>query len=265
MILRQDQGRLRITLQTDHAAVAAEFVNLWGGGAFSPVEPVAPVRIATRLHDQGWAEWEREPTLDPTTGRPYDFLTLPTDLHLGIYRRGIQEALAEHPYAGLLVSLHGTGLYRKRYGFMPDMIFKEVSPEYRAEVDLYLAEQDAFQKQMSQDFKPDPEQLWLHYRWLQAWDLLSLFLSLSDPAEGHELPLGRIPTGRGGPDQPMMVQGAGPGTFCLAPWPFRADRLEVVVPIRHVPNRRYQTTEEFLHSFTAAPTEPMKALLLPPA
>lgn len=263
MILRSDRGRLQIVTQTDHAHLSGEFASAWGGQRFRTPDPVTPVRLAADLHDHGWLEWERAPMIDATSGRPYDFLSLPTDIHVDLYGKGIQLALQEHPYAGLLVSLHGTGLYKERYGYLPEMLFGEIDPAHRPLVDQFLAEQEALQKGLLADLRIDPQVLWTHYRWLQAWDLLSLFLCLSDPAERHVLSLGMMPHYPGGPEERLEVRGAGSGRFCVSPWPFSVDALELSVPVRHITDRSYESDAQFQTAFQAAPTERLALTLAP--
>lgn len=263
MILRTEPARLRIVLQTDHAYLSGRFAAAWGGGPFHAPDPVSPVRLAADLHDHGWLDWERAPRVEPLSGRPYDFLGLPTEIHVELYGKGIQLAVQEHPYAGLLVSLHGTGLYKERYGYMPELMFKEVDPAYRALVDQYVAEQEALQQELIAELHIDPQTMWTHYRWLQAWDLLSLFVCLSDPAERNRLALGVMPLYPGGPEERLEVQGAGPGRICVTPWPFAVEQLELIVPVRYVADRSYGGDADFQTAFAAAPTERLAITLQP--
>ena len=49
-------------------------------------------------------------------GKPVSFLDVHVPAHLAFYRAGIAAITDEDPYAGLLVSMHGAGIYRQRYG-----------------------------------------------------------------------------------------------------------------------------------------------------
>jgi hypothetical protein len=263
VIVRAERGRLRLTLQTDHAMLAGEFAGAWGGESFAQPVPLAAVRIAAEMHDDGWEEWEREPLVMPDSGRPYDFMSLPPDQHVPIYERGIRLALDRHPYAGLLASLHGTGLYKRRYGYMPDMNFRDHAPEYQPLIDRYLSEQKALQDQLVAELGADEEALWTHYRWLQAWDLLSLFLSQGDPAERKSRSLGSLPRSPGGAEERLVVQGAGPGLCTVAPWPFAAPQLDLVLPVRYLPDQHFESDKAFQEAFAAAPTEALAVSLVP--
>lgn len=263
MIVRKEHGRLRLTLQTDHAFLTGQFAHAWGGERFGPLEPLAAVKLAAEIHDQGWQAWEQQPRVERPSGRPYDFLNIPSDQHVPMCESAIQAALDAHPYAGLLVSLHGTGFYRQRYGHMPHLTYKDVEPAYQAIVDRFLAAQKVLQDELLADLNPDPEVLWTHYRWLQAWDLLSLWLCMADPAEGQTMSLGVMPLFPGGPEDEITVRGAGPGKYVVTPWPFVRRKIDAIIPVRHIPDRCYQSDEEYLEAFEAAPTESLAVCLVP--
>lgn len=263
MILRARSGSLRLVLQTDHAQIAGLFAGLWGGGGFAVPEPLPAVRLAAEQHDYGWLEVEATPGVRPETGRPYDFLHLPTPIHIPVYERAIHHAAAIDPYAGLLVSLHGTGLYRKRYGYMSHLVFKEHHPRYRTIIDRFLESQDQFQARLRDQVQVDDATLWTHYRWLQGWDLLSLFLALTDPAEEPELLLGVVPLCPGGPETAVTARGAGPGLYTVDPWPFQSDSVAVTLPVRHVTDRLYEHDRDFQQAFAAAAVQELCLTLRP--
>lgn len=263
MIIRSDEGRLRIVLQTDHARLAAQFAGAWGGGPFRAPEPLEPVCLAATIHDDGWLAWEERPAISPETGRPYDFMNLPTPQHLDIYERCVALTMREHLYSALLVSLHGTGLYRQRYGHMSHLTFKPVYPAFQPAADRYLADQDALQTSLLADLQPDKTALWTHYRWLQCWDLLSLVLGLFDPKEKRALSLGVMPHYPGGPEVEIVVRGAGVGVFQVSPWPFLTESLTVALPVRYVPDRAYASDAEFRAVFAQAPQEELTLSVAP--
>lgn len=262
MIVRPDSGRLRLILQTDHAALAAQFAAAWGGGEFAAPEPRGPVRLAAEIHDHGWQAWEVDPRIQPDSGHPYDFLGLPAGDHVELYRRGIQIAVDHHPYTGLLVSLHGTGLYKQRFGFMPELPYKEVTSEFRHTVDEYLAEQERLQADLRAILQPDESTVWTHYRWLQIWDLISLFLCMSEPSERRRLSLGSVPAAPGGQEIKMSIHGAGPGLFGVTPWPFEPDMVQVSLPVRYVTDRHYESDAAFQEAFHSAPTQAVNLTLI---
>lgn len=86
--------------QVEHARISGELVQNWRD-EFSPdvVEAIAH-------HDDGWAEWESEPKLNPAIGAPYSFLEMPLTESLEIWDRSIASARKFGPLAGYIVAGH---------------------------------------------------------------------------------------------------------------------------------------------------------------
>jgi hypothetical protein len=265
VIIRSERGRLRLITQHDHGVAAAELTDAWGGDEFHPPEAKAALRLATLVHDQGWQEWDAQPRLQPETGRPYNFINMPIDEHLAIYERCIRLAAEQHPYAGLLVSLHGAGLYRNRYGHMPHLADKPVPEADRARVDAFLAAQEALQREWLHDLHPDPQVLWTHYRWLQCWDALSVFVSLTCGSDRAGFVVGPVPRWPGGLEADLKITGAGGSTFSVAPWPFAPRQVDLFLPVRYLPDRAYVSDAEFAEEYAAAPTQSLHVTLVPGA
>ena len=57
-------------------------------------------------HDDGWADWESEPKLNPAIGAPYSFLEMPLAESLDIWDRSIASARKFGPLAGYIVAGH---------------------------------------------------------------------------------------------------------------------------------------------------------------
>jgi hypothetical protein len=262
MIIRTLPDHLQVCLQTDHAGLVGELASYFGAAPFSPVEPLSTVKLAADHHDDGWIEWEQEPCISPVTGQPFNFLNLPVESHIAIYRRAVQKALELHPYAALLVSLHGVGLYKKRYGFFPHLTFPPIPPESTALVNAFISEQEAIQAELRADLQPIEETLWTHYRWLQAWDMISVYICMKDPADGETYEIGVIPNSPHGPEHILTLSGVGSDTYTVRPWPFTQERIELDVPVRFVPSIRYPSDEAFRETFEASPTRRLPIILI---
>lgn len=264
MVIYPHKGVLRLTLQTDHAQACAELAAAWGNERFAAVESKRDsVLRVTRLHDAGWAEWELQPSIRPESGRPYSFLDIPQVVHTQIYTRGVAAVREGDPYAGLLVSLHGVGLYNGRYGHLPQLPVRPTDPGAEAEVVRFLTAQAAVQAELLDELRPDIQNLWTYYRWLQAWDGLTLMAALFEAAESPSIPIGPIPFRPGGAEAPLMtLHGLGPDTWRVEPWPFAADRLELTWPVRYVPDRAYASDEEFREVLEAAPWQCQRVLFV---
>lgn len=149
MILQRLHGQLLCIRQPDHGLQTGDFARHWGNDDTPPFDPREPVIEAGSRHDNGWLTWEDRPTLDPETGRPWQFLKLPPHEHLPLYRNGIRQAAEYHPWTGLLVSMHGAGLYNGRYGTF-ELAARSFTAEERALVDEFLAEQALFQLSLAE-------------------------------------------------------------------------------------------------------------------
>jgi hypothetical protein len=149
MILQRLGGELLVVRQPDHGLHSGDFASRWGNETTPPFEPRVPVIEAGVRHDNGWAGWEERPSLDPATGQPWQFFRLSPHEHVPLYRRGIQQAADYDPYTGLIVSMHGAGLYNDRYGTFR-LAEQHFTPEERTLVDEFLAEQALFQQSLAE-------------------------------------------------------------------------------------------------------------------
>jgi Protein of unknown function (DUF3891) len=172
MIVRDAGDAWQVVLQTDHADLSGAFARAWTERGPHHDALV----IAAERHDDGWAVWERAPRVDES-GKPVNFLEVDVRSHLAFYRAGIA-AITEHDAdAGLLVSMHGAGIYRQRYGLDPGLGLARAA-EVQDEVDAFVAEQEA-------KFGGDPGDRRDDYELLQLYDRLSLYFCMRD-VEGGE-------------------------------------------------------------------------------
>jgi Protein of unknown function (DUF3891) len=61
-------------------------------------------------HDNGWAEADAAPTVDPDSGKVMDFVSAPLSVRHGVWPRGIAR-LADDPWAAALVAQHVLTVY----------------------------------------------------------------------------------------------------------------------------------------------------------
>lgn len=263
MVVRPVGGLLCLTLQSDHARASGEVAAHWGGRHFARVEHHRrSVLLATAHHDAGWVDWERAPKLNPKA-RPYSFLEIPQVQHTQIYAQGVAALHRHDPYAALLVSLHGTGLYNGRYGHMPHIPVRPLDPGADGVVATFLADQKERQTALITLLQPDQTLLWTYYRWLQAWDGITLMMAMFDPQEERAFSQGVMPLTPGGSEVPLTLKGAGTDTWTLDPWPFIPDQLDLAWPVRYVEDRGYEGEAEFQEAFYAAATREQRVTLRP--
>jgi Protein of unknown function (DUF3891) len=172
VIVRDLGDAWQVVLQTDHADLCGQFAESWAEK--SAVS--ASLKIATGRHDDGWAVWERAPRVDGD-GTPLNFLDVDVRSHLAFYRAGIAAITEQDEHAGLLVSMHGAGIYRQRYGLDPALGLTR-APEVQDEVDVFVAEQEA-------KFGGDPGDHRPEYELLQLYDRFSLYFCMRDVEAGE--------------------------------------------------------------------------------
>jgi hypothetical protein len=196
VIVRNIGNGWQVVLQTDHADLSAQFAASWS----DPAELSDSLEIATRRHDDGWAVWERAPRVDGD-GTPVNFLDVDVRSHLAFYRAGIAAVTEQDSHAGLLVSMHGAGIYRQRYGLDPGLVLTR-APEVQEEVDAFVAEQEA-------KFGDDPGDHRGDYELLQLFDRLSLYFCMRDVEAGESADI-----------QGYVLEPVGHWRVRVSPYPF---------------------------------------------
>ncbi len=158
MLLREDGESVLCIGQASHAWMSGQLARAWAGDLGPRREEVL---LAAEQHDVGWSAWDLAPSLDPATGRPHSFLSLPFAERVALWRDAPRRLLSQSVYAALLVSLHGTRL--------------QAGDERAAG---YLREQAALQHEWSRETGADPAELRRHRDLVAEWDRLSLALCL---------------------------------------------------------------------------------------
>ena len=228
MIVRDLGDAWQIVLQTDHADLSAAFAHRWADDVSGSLALVA------ERHDDGWAVWEQAPRTN-ADGSPTNFLEVDVRAHLAFYRAGIAALTDQDPHAGLLLSMHGAGIYRQRYGLDPALGLARAE-EVRGEVDAFVAEQEA-------KFGGEPGEHRRDYELLQLFDRFSLYFCLRDVAAG----------------EPADVQGysfepVAPWHVHVTPFPF-AEGPATFSLLRRVLPKRAWSEEEFRAEFFATAPE----------
>lgn len=268
MIVSRHDGQLLVVRQPDHGLQVGAFAGCWGNEDVPGFEGRAAVVRAALVHDDGWAAWEREPSLDPGTGQPWHFFELPLVEHVPLYRWAVDRAAEVDPYSGLLVSLHGVGLYNGRFGSgQPRPVHGDGE---RAARDAFLSEQADLQRLLGAPSSTGTDgslgdgplgdgALSLHYRLLQVWDRLSLQYVWQGAGDGDITFLPRStdrtaggPGPRAGADDVLRCRNDGAMALRLDPWPFADSPLVFPVEARRVADRRYASGQEFAEELAAA-------------
>ena len=238
MIVSDRGDDWQVVLQPDHAELSEEVARSW---AYTGPRHDSVI-LASRRHDDGWATWERSPMVD-NAGKPVNFLDVHVPAHLAFYRAGIAAIADEDAYAGLLVSMHGAGIYRQRYGTDPALALTR-APEVQELVDAFVAEQEGRYPEREADAGVDAELRQADYERLQWADRFSLAFCLRGwDAPGEPFEVGSY-----------RFEPRGPWRARVSPWPFVADAVSCSLLRRLVPKRAWSQAG-FREAFFALPPE----------
>lgn len=246
MILRPHAAGTLLIGQPAHAWLSGRLADAWGW----PFGPRDEVRLAALQHDIGMAAWDAAPVLDPERGLPYSFTSMPRAMHVDLWSRASRLMVAQSPYAALLVSLHGTGLYDR---YVPEA-------ERAAEpVRGYLEAERAWQHETAAMLGAEAAEVERNAALLRCWDWLSLFICT---AAGEEGTFDGVPA----PGEPVTLTARMPGgdaeRVTVSPWPFASDEVaaEVAGRLLHDGATSQQALDRALR---AAPVERLAVRLRP--
>jgi hypothetical protein len=256
VIVSRHDGALRLVHQNEHGRLAGVLARAWGNDEVEAPRPGPSVVTAAARHDEGWRSRDTRVLYDEFAKRPLHFLDVEAGEHIRLYRQGVTRVSAADVYAGLLVGMHWTGLYRSRWSAPGGGSRVGQGPEARAAQDRVVRSEqrrwaDAVELAWTEQ---EPRaafetRIWHNYELLQLWDLLSLFLSVtpSQPGRGSAVPWGpqlrdldqaatpvvlpAVGTWPGGPRFAPIACVTAPGLMTLDPFPFTGP---VDVEVEHV-------------------------------
>ncbi len=258
MITVPHDGALLVIRQTDHGDQTGLFASAWGNEDVEAVrDHKHSIELAATHHDDGWAVWERRPTIDPNHGRPVQFLELSPHEHIPLYRAGIERAVQHDLRTGLLISMHGVGLYNSRYSTF-SLIDRTYSPDEQILVDEFLKDMYELQLQLSHQLTSHPgsatknehgdshiienPEVRYEYLLLQVWDRLSLQFGYRLAVDGEISPL---PISKQEPTK-LVCKNNGAFRLKLNPYPFVENNMTFPLEAVRIADRVYKTPEDFL-------------------
>jgi len=286
MIVAETETGYQLTTQPAHADLTGQFARHWGNDRFEAPAPDAATVVAATTHDDGWLRYDRRPRL--ADGAPLDFRGMAADTWIDLYDDGIESVTDIDPYAGLLVSMHGSGLRRGWYGLFDQASESGSSPA--PAFAAFVERQESRQVQLLEELREGggthaewvsaadravltaihehgaaPEaagasRLWHNYALLQIWDRLSLAFCTTVPPSGHAA-LGPVPTAVGGPAETLCVEPLDGGGFRIQPYPFDRSPLPVRVSTRTI-QRVVDSEDELVRTYYMADPESKEFVLL---
>src|SRR5262249_53806039 len=121
------EPRLAVMMH-EHTALSGQFARAFGNDRFESVWPNDLMFYVVSHHDAGWAEFDRDPVTDETTGLPYNLIETPAEYITVTSRRSPDFNERHHPYCGLISSMHSWGLYNGRYGLSKLVLIDKIPP-----------------------------------------------------------------------------------------------------------------------------------------
>jgi hypothetical protein len=230
MLVRDRGETWQLVRQPDHADLSGQFAAAWGGDAVEPLRRRDSLALAATRHDDGWAVFDRRPTWDAGRVRPTNFLDVPVGSHLAFYRACIQVVSDEDPYAGLMVSMHGAGIYNGRYGTQPSLTLTNLAG-HEADVAAFVAEQEATHAERAAAAGASEEERWTDYKLLQMYDRLSLSFCLREweSSDAQADSIGPCPLDYAGTEVDLELTPLGPWRVRVEPYPFVESPAELTL------------------------------------
>lgn len=219
--------------------------------------------ILAAEHDLCWVYHDHRPRLEPNSGKPYDYATLPYAQHTALYREGARYLAEREPYAGLLLSLHGTGIYNGRHGTDAEMVRPIRSDEEDRAVKAYLEDGESFRSRLSEQIQRAggeeadalaPPVLWANYHLMQNWDRLGLLMCKRRDTDFEICP---TPTDAQGSLSQLYFHRIDEYCFRAEPYPFRASPVTFCVKGRYLDCTTFADEAAYHDALDRAPLEPI--------
>lgn len=242
MLVRDRKDSWQLVLQPDHADLSGQLAEAWGGDGFAPPAHRESMVLAATRHDDGWGVWDRRPGWDAERGRPRAFLDVPVPVHLAFYRACIAAVTEEDRYAGMMISMHGAGIYNGRYGTQPSLGLTDQA-RHADLVEEFVREQEERYRAISAELGVPDDERWTNYKLLQMYDRLSLYFCLKDAEIGEADEVGPAPTADG-EDVTLALRPVGPWSVRMSPFPFAQSPARFTLVRRLLPKRGYASNDE---------------------
>lgn len=265
MVVRElKDGRAIVATQEDHAELSAQFAAHWGNERFSQLRPYKTMVFATTFHDSGYREFEGNPPINVAKGRPYAHREdVPSfeAIELQAYAKNVEWVQSHDPYAGLLVSMHRTGLWHNRYNVFtePAGRLRERSPEVQATKKQLETKQEEAKKALASGNPKFEDELAYNYRALQIFDLLSLYFCCDGYAAENqfkEYAIAPVRVAYGSPEEVRLrIVPNGANGVRFDPYPFDISPLQVSVRARVISLSAGKSADAGLETYQKAPRE----------
>jgi len=234
-------------LMHEHTALSGQFARAFGNDCFQAADPFDQMVYVASHHDAGWAEFDRDPVSDESTGLPYNLVETPARYITRTSALSPEFNQRQHPYCGLMSSLHSWGLYNGRYGISDQVLIERIAPPDRPLAERMLDGEIARQQRLKSEIASDPQaSRWLddshvmqNYKQLQFFDLLALYFNRIHAAGRGEQAFSHVPRSSG-EDVTITIRPREDGVYALSPYPFAASGAEFAYAGRVVEPRQHE-------------------------
>lgn len=246
--------------QVEHARIAAEVCRAWNVEAYPLAVPHEELLAAVVHHDDGWLAWEIRPTV--LDGKPRDFMEMPLDESLAIWRRSIAVAQTLGPMAAYAVGSHFAALCRwshEKAGHTDE--WRHLAEEFIEEQDelagerlnelIALAERSRAGDSreavaptgaaLQAEVKKNADRAW---HALQFFDRVSLWLCCAERSDTETIDVPEsLGTGLGAFRFEPGAAGGSLAETMIEPWPLVGDRLDISTVADAVPQAVYDSPD----------------------
>ncbi|MCE9605107.1 MAG: DUF3891 family protein [Planctomycetia bacterium] len=253
--------------QLEHARIAAEVARAWNVAEFPLALPHEELLAAVLRHDDGWLPWEMRPTV--VDGKPRDFMEMPLDESLAIWRRSIAVAQNLGPLAAYAVGSHFAALCRWSHEKAHHTAtWLHLAEEFIDEQDELARERLAELVARARAAQQEPVEIHLveiearknadrAWHALQFFDRVSLWLCCSERREPETVsvpeslgtglgafrftPVGFRSKAAGADDTPRGAEIV--AEILVEPWPLVGERLDLATLAEAVPQADYDSPD----------------------
>ena len=253
IIRRAANGSLILIRQTDHSRFVGMLAAHWGNGNFAKPQPYDSVVRAAAYHDFGWLNYETAPMYDAATGGMPTFTSPPPGpAHYAHYQWCNDWMTEIDSYAGLLINMHRTGLWRNRHDMLTypqSYNIKQMSPE----AETFVSKNEALQRVIGASFSE--QELWVNYWLMQVWDLIGLYFCCREPVDDYIDSIPDSYDSAKGHGIRLNMNPINSRKVAFEPYPFDLRPLQVQLLCSHLPTSSFSDAAAFRQAYFQAPIE----------
>ena len=226
MIIRRDRDEYVFITQPDHAGLSRRVMERCVALQHHP--RAASILLAIGEHDNGWAEADAAPLVDPKSRAPLDFVHAPAAVRQGVWPRGVAR-LSQDPWAAALVAHHAVAVYDRYRG--------------DAEWEAFFTQMESLRDALLSPAADRLADLLADYRFVRLGDLISLvFCTGWDEVQRHD---------------PWTVSRYG-DVVTVSPGVFDSRSIAVRILAKRLPAVPYRTDGELRAALDVAPVTDLR-------